>query len=75
MAPQDRPPASPPRWLVWGGSGVAAIVGLVWGFAFGERLAGPMVGVVTALNMAVISALLAGAVLDRLPLGRQRRDD
>lgn len=76
MDPQGPRPSAPPRWLVWGGSGLAGLVGLVWGFGFGARLAGLMVGVVTAVNMAVISALLAGAVLERLPLGRSpRRED
>lgn len=74
MAPFFRPRAPNPRWLVWGGSGIAALAGLVWGFMFGSQLAGPMIGVVTSLNMAVICALLAGAILERLPLGRRRED-
>lgn len=63
----------PPRWLVRGGSGVAGLAGLVWGFEFGHRVAGMLLGVVTALNMAVICALLAGAALERLPM-RQPKD-
>lgn len=63
--------AAPPRWLVWGGSAAAAVAGLVWGYGFGAQLAGPLLGVVTALNCAVICGLLAGAALERLP--RRRR--
>ncbi len=69
----DPTPEAPPRWLVWGGSGAAGITGLVGGYGFGAQLAGPLLGVVTALNGAVICALLAGALLERLPLGRRRR--
>lgn len=66
-------PQRVPRWLVWGGSGAAGIAGLVWGYGFGAQLAGALLGVVTALNCAVICALLAGAALERLPLGRPGR--
>lgn len=65
-------PERPPRWLVWGGSGAAGLAGLIWGYGFGAQLAGMLLGVVTAANCAVICALLAGAALERLPLGRRR---
>lgn len=71
--PPRRAPERAPRWLVWGGSGAAGIAGLVWGYGFGAQLAGPLLGVVTALNGAVICALLAGAALERLPRVRQGR--
>lgn len=47
-------------------SALAALLGLVYGFDAGQRMSGPMLGVVMALNAAVIASLLAGAVADRI---------
>lgn len=76
--PQDAPPSrarGAARWLPWVWTALAAALGLVAGYGFGARLAGPLVGVVTALNAAVICALLADAAWHRLPrwLLRPRR--
>jgi hypothetical protein len=61
----------PPRWFVRGGSVLAAAAGALLGFGFGDQLAGPLVGLVTAANMALVCALLAGSVLERVPWRRR----
>jgi hypothetical protein len=50
---------------------LAAAVGFWYGLGFGLRLGGPLLGVVTALSLGVMSALLASAVIDRLPIRRR----
>jgi hypothetical protein len=50
---------------------LAALAGLWYGYDFGAQLAGPLMGAVTAVNTAVIGALLVSAAVDRLPLGRR----
>ena len=57
---------APRAWLPWAMSALAALLGLVYGFDAGQRMSGPMLGVVMALNAAVIAGLLAGAVVDRI---------
>lgn len=54
------------RWIVAAVSGLAAIGGLWWGYAFGESLGRGWFSIVTAANGALIAALLAGAAAERL---------
>jgi hypothetical protein len=57
---------APRAWLAWALSALAALLGLVYGFDAGQRMSGPILGAVMALNAAVIAGLLAGAVVDRI---------
>lgn len=52
---------------------VAGIAGAWFAWGFGAQLGGALMGFVAACNGAVISALLAGAALDRVLPGK--RDD
>lgn len=65
--------ARPRQALAWAAMLLAGALGLVAGYGFGDRLAGPLLGVVTALNAAVICALLADAAWHRWPLQRRGR--
>jgi len=58
------------RLLVAAGCALAVPVALVYGYGFGSRLNGALLGWVTAANIAVLAALmvdqLVDVVLDRL---------
>jgi hypothetical protein len=43
---------------------IAAAVGGVYGFGFGEQIAGPLLGVVTGANTAFFGALMVSAGVD-----------
>jgi hypothetical protein len=45
---------------------LAALAGTVACYGFGNRIGGPLVGVVLALNGAVFGSILAGALAERL---------
>lgn len=50
----------------------AALVGLWFGFDFGQRIGGTVIGVVLAANGALFCSILVAAAVERLL--RQRRD-
>ena len=52
---------------------LAALVGGTFGFEFGRSLAGPWLGVVTAVNGALICSLLADAGVEAIGRWRRRR--
>jgi hypothetical protein len=54
------------EWLVRGASLAAALVGLIYGFDFGLRLDGIVIGIVAAVNCGVFGALVAGALAEKL---------
>lgn len=53
------------RWLVWGMTAAAVLAGGVWGFIGGDRIAGPWLGGIMAVNLALCAGLLTGAVAER----------
>ena len=59
------------RPLVMAGCVAAGAAGLWFGYDFGDRLAGPWVGVVAALNCGALATLLADALLSRGLLGER----
>ncbi len=64
---------APRAWLAWAMTALAALLGLVFGFDAGQRMSGPMLGVVMALNAAVIAGLLfmvAWGLIDRREIAR-----
>jgi hypothetical protein len=54
------------RWLVALAYGLAALVGMVYGYDFGKVIGGPFVGVVLALNSAVFCSIVIGALAEKL---------
>jgi len=49
----------------------AVAIGLVLGFDFGNRISGPLIGVVAAINCAVFCALILDFITERLFPARQ----
>ncbi len=45
---------------------IAGLLGLVFGYQFGNRVAGLWLGVITGLNGAIFATILVGALVDRL---------
>jgi hypothetical protein len=61
------PVATPPqRWLVRLVYVLAAVLGMVYSYDFGNVIGGPIVGVVLALNGAVFCSIMAGALVEKL---------
>jgi hypothetical protein len=60
-------PATPlQRWLLRLVYALAAVLGMAYSYDFGKVIGGPFVGVVLALNGAVFSSIVAGALAERL---------
>jgi hypothetical protein len=57
---------STPRYLLWAAYVAASVIGAAYGFVFGERIGGILLGVVTALNGAVFCAFMVGAIAERI---------
>lgn len=47
-----------PRWWLRLACLLAAVVGLMYGYEFGNRISGPWIGVLLALNCAVFASLM-----------------
>ena len=58
--------AGPLQWAVWAATLAAGVVGLLYGYAFGVRLSGTLLGVVLALNGAALCSMVADALLERV---------
>jgi hypothetical protein len=58
----------------WAAGLVAAALGLWYGYDFGERLSGTVLGVVTALSTALFGFLLASSLAERF-FSTHRRGD
>ncbi|HRD95684.1 MAG TPA: hypothetical protein PLA97_04670 [Rubrivivax sp.] len=54
------------RWLVRLVHLLAAMAGMVYCYDFGQRIGGPFVGVVLALNGAVFCSIVASALVETL---------
>ncbi|MFN7572924.1 MAG: hypothetical protein ACK5TK_15965 [Betaproteobacteria bacterium] len=54
------------RRAVLAASLAAAALGVFYGYGFGDRLGGLALGLVTALNCAVLGAFAAGGLAERL---------
>jgi hypothetical protein len=61
------------RLLVWTACLVGGLIGLKYGYDFGELLSGTALGVITGINLAVVGAFLAGSLVNRLL--RSNRDE
>ena len=62
------------NYLRYGICAVAVMVGLKYGFDFGNQIIGPLMGVVGALNGALFCALISDFIADRfLPSGERGR--
>lgn len=67
MQPPEPAPATPAqRWLVRLAYGLAAMLGMLASYDFGQVIGGPWVGVVLALNGAIFCSIVAGALAERL---------
>lgn len=55
---------APARLALWGAQAVAALVGLGYGFAFGQQLSGPGLGVLLAANGCVFGVMTVTGVFD-----------
>ncbi len=58
--------AGPLQWAAWGTTLTAGVVGLLYGYAFGVRLSGTLLGVVLAVNGAALCSMVADALLERV---------
>jgi hypothetical protein len=58
--------AGPLQWGAWVLTLAAGVVGLLYGYAFGVRLSGTLLGVVLAVNGAVLCSMVADALLERV---------
>ena len=58
--------AGPLQWAAWVATLAAGVVGLLYGYAFGVRLSGTLLGVVLAVNGAALCTLVADALLERV---------
>jgi hypothetical protein len=56
----------------WTLSSLAAAGGAWFSFRFGQQIGSPLVGVLAAVNGAVMCALMTSALLDRLSRLRRR---
>ena len=54
------------QYVVWAVQAAAALFGAVWGWGFGVKVGGVLMGLVAALNCAAFSALLLGAAVQWL---------
>lgn len=52
------------QWAIWAAQAVAVVLGLKYGYAFGVRISGAVLGVVLAANTAVFGALGVTALVD-----------
>lgn len=76
--PEPAPATPAPRWLIRSIYGLAAMLGLLAGYDFGQVIGGPLMGAVVALNGALFCSIVAGALAERLcqwwtPSHRPRR--
>lgn len=58
--------AGPLQWAAWTATLVAGAVGLWYGYGFGVRLSGTLLGLVLAVNCAALCSLVADALLERV---------
>ena len=61
----DTQPKRPFHRLVQAIYLVALLAGLGYGYSFGERVGGVLLGVVMAINGGLFASILVGAVVDR----------
>jgi hypothetical protein len=61
-------------WPAWAAGALAALVGLKYGFEFGEQVAGFWLGLLMGLNGSVFCGLMASATVNRLIHRRTQRD-
>jgi hypothetical protein len=54
------------QWLVRVVAAIAGLLGFVFGYQFGNLVAGLWLGVITGLNGAIFATILVGALVDRL---------
>jgi hypothetical protein len=54
------------QWTAWLATLAAGVVGLWYGWAFGVRLSGTLLGVVLAVNGALLCSMVADALLERV---------
>lgn len=67
-------PAGDGRWrtaVAWAVTLAAAVAGAYYGYGFGKRISGTVIGVILAANGAVFCSVLASAAAERL-LKRRR---
>lgn len=70
----DNAPSSRRRLVMaWCISSLAGLAGCVQGFIFGDKLGGPLLGVVVAINAAAMSALLVSGLIDAVARLLRRR--
>lgn len=61
-----RPSMNPARAASWAISGCAALAGGWFSYGFGSQIGGVLLGVVAALNGAVLCSMLASSILARV---------
>jgi hypothetical protein len=65
----------PRRWLVWIASGLAGLMGFKYGYDFGERLSGTVLGVIAGVNLAVMCGFVGGSAAKRIAASRAAKRD
>jgi hypothetical protein len=61
-------------WPAWAAGALAALVGLKYGYEFGEQVAGFWLGLLMGLNGGAFCGLMASATVNRLVHRRASRD-
>ena len=61
------------RLLIQAGYAVVALIGMAYGFDIGMQMAGPLIGVVMAINSALFAVLLFSVVAGWVERRRQAR--
>jgi zinc transporter ZupT len=74
LSPPEREPRTW-RAVSWVLVTLAALAGLWYGYAFGERLGGLFLGVLLAVVAAVLTSVLVDGAIDWLARTASRRDD
>jgi hypothetical protein len=64
--PEAIPAMRSQRWLVRLVYGLAAVLGMLSSYDFGQTIGGPWVGVMLALNGAIFCSIVAGALAEKL---------
>jgi hypothetical protein len=54
------------RYLLWAVYGITSMIGAAYGFLFGERVGGVLLGVVLAINCAAFCAVMLSGIVERL---------
>ncbi|MDZ7653012.1 MAG: hypothetical protein U5L03_10880 [Burkholderiaceae bacterium] len=63
------------RWLAWTVTAAGGLIGMYYGFDFGQQISGTLIGAVMAVNGALFGSILASAAVERLLALRAPKTD